>query len=126
VDTAAFTDQEIRKLAVLINCFTAIGGELLDRRTGALQQAYTNLQKFKRENKELLEKAHSQALNCNAVSALRLSEDLERLRPSVSDLMQLVQRCLSASTFLSHCIAATGKPKPSAVMEQAAEQQRLH
>jgi hypothetical protein len=124
VGTEGFTEQEVRKLAVLINCFTAIGSELLGR-TNALKQGYTNLQKFRNENKGLLEDIHSHALSCNAVSPLRLAEDLERAGPDVLQLLSLVQRCLLASIFLSHCIATSGK-QPFPVTQQVAEQRRLH
>jgi hypothetical protein len=125
VDIERLTDQEIRKLAVLINCFTAIGSELLGR-TNALKQGHANLQKFRNENKELLEDIHSHALKGDAVSPLRLAEDLERAGPDVLQLLNLVQRCLLASIFLSHCIATTGKQEAFPVTEQPAEQRRLH
>jgi hypothetical protein len=87
VNTGEFTAPEIQKLSVLINCLTVIGSELLAQRAGTLKQGYANLHKFRKENKEFLEEIHSLALKANAVSALRLSEDLER---PATDVFQLL------------------------------------
>ena len=126
METTEFTAQGIQKLAVLINCFTAIGSALLSQRTGNLKQGFSNLQKFKNENKILLEEVHSLALRCNAVSALRLSEDLERPGADAFQLLDLVHRCLAASVFLSHCIATSEKQKSFTVSEQPTEPRHLH
>jgi hypothetical protein len=125
VDTPVFTAPQIRKLAILINCFTVIGAEMLAQRAGTLQQAYANLQKFKRENKELLEEVHSLALKVEAVSALRLSEDLEQKTGDAIHILEIVRRCCLASVFLSHCIVGSSRSIPLEVREQPSER-RLH
>jgi hypothetical protein len=56
--TGEFTACGIQKLAILINCLSLIGGELLAQRTGMLKTGYANLAKFKNENKALLEEVH--------------------------------------------------------------------
>jgi hypothetical protein len=124
MDTGEFTAPAIQKLAVLINCLTVIGSELLARR-GKMQQGYANLRKFRKENKELLDEVHSLSLKYNATSALRVSEDLEQPPMDASKILGLVQQCLTASVFISHCIATSGKGVSLAPSEQAAER-RLH
>jgi len=126
VSTATFTASAIRKLAVLINCLSVIGSQLVAQREGTLNQGRANLLKFRNENAELLQEVHGLALKDNAESALRLIEDLER--PAVADagyLLGLVKRCLLASVFLSHCIATSGGEMSLAPSENASEQ-RLH
>lgn len=125
MDTVEFTAQGIRKLAVLINCFSVIGSELLNRQTGTLKQGFANLKKFKAENKDFLEEVHGLALRHHAVSPLRLSEDLEETGKDAFQLLGVVHRCMSASVFLSHCIASSGK-KTLAIAEQPTEQRHLH
>lgn len=109
MDTAEFTVAGMRKLAVLINCLSVIGGELLAQRSGTLKAGYANLAKFKNENKDLLEEVHALALKHNAISALRLSEDLERGAKDAIEILNLARGCLLASVFLSHCIVIWGK-----------------
>jgi hypothetical protein len=127
VDTPAFTAPQIRKLAILINCFTVIGAEIVAQRSGTLQQAYANLRKFKHENKELLEEMHSLALKAEAVSALRLSEDLEQKagRADALQILEIVRRCCLASVFLSHCIVASSKSISFEARDQPSER-HLH
>jgi hypothetical protein len=120
-----FTAPAIRKLAILINCFTVIGAELLAQRTGTRQQGYANLQKFKDENRELLEEVHSLALKAEAVSALRLSEDLAQRTGDAFQILELVRRCCLASVFLSHCIVTSSKSVSLDAPEQPSEH-RLH
>jgi hypothetical protein len=124
--TGDFTADEIRRLATLINCLSLIGGELLAQRTGLLKTGYANLAKFKNENKGLLEEVHSLALKHNAVSALRLSEDLAQGATDAIQILDLARRCLLASVFLSHCIATSGKEPSFAVAEDVAAERSLH
>jgi hypothetical protein len=126
MDTATFTAPAIRKLAVLINCFSVIGSQLVAQREGTLNQGHANLLKFKNENAGLLQEVHTLALKGNAESALRLIEDLER--PASADvgyLLGLTKRCLLASVFLSHCIARSGD-EMSLTPSETASEQRLH
>ena len=109
MDQTHFTASEIEKLAVLINCFNAIGANMLVQNGETYKQAYGNLQKFKQKNKDFLEHIHAIALKSGTVSALRLSEDLERAPADAIQMIGLVHRCLLASVFLSHCIAASEK-----------------
>jgi hypothetical protein len=125
VDTPVFTAPAMRKLAILINCFTVIGAELLAQRSGTREQGYANLRKFKRENKELLEEMHSLALKAGAVSALRLSEDLEQSAADAVQILDLARRCCLASVFLSHCIVASSKSVSLDAPEQPTDH-RLH
>jgi hypothetical protein len=126
VDTEEFTAAGIRKLAILINCLSVIGGELLAQRSGTLKTGYANLAKFKNENKHLLEEIHALALKHNAVSALRLSEDLERGAKDAVEILSLARECLLASVFLSHCIATSGKGVSLAASGAATAEQSFH
>jgi len=126
VDTGEFTIAGIRKLAMLINCLSVIGGELLAQRSGILKAGYANLAKFKNENKDLLEEVHVLALKHNAVSALRLSEDLEHGAKDAVEILTLARGCLLASVFLSHCIVTSGKDISFAASEEAIAERSLH
>ena len=126
MDQTHFTASELRKLAVLINCFTAIGGQMLVKNGETYRQAFSNLQKFRRNNKEFLERVHSAALEHGAVSALRLSEDLERQPTDTIKIIGMVHRCLEASTFLSHCIAASEQKIAFQAAGEHRMERRLH
>jgi hypothetical protein len=106
-----FTTTEIAKLARLINSFGIIGGQLIHRhKPDQCQHAHINLTHLKRDNKELLERIHSLARKSNDESALRLTEDLERVPPDAAHALALARRCLFASGFLGHLIAASQQP----------------
>jgi hypothetical protein len=112
-----FTAAEIGKLARLVNSFGIIGAQLIVRhRPDYYQRAHINLQNFRRDNKELLERIHSLARESGDESALRLAEDLEKMPPDAMQVLALARRCLLASAFLGHCIAASDQPhiQPSA------------
>jgi hypothetical protein len=126
MDQAHFTASEIEKLAVLINCFTVMGSQMLVQKGEAHKQARSNLQNIKRENKDFLERIHFLALKSGAVSALRLSEDLERSATDTIQIIGLVHRCLLASVFLSHCIAASEKKVAFQTASEHPIERRLH
>jgi len=111
-----FTATQIERLAVIIKCFSVIGSQLLFQKSQLYQIACANLPKFRSNDKELLETAHSLALKNGAISPLRLSEDLERSPTDTVQAIVLAQRCLLATAFLSHCIAMSGKQVSSPEM----------
>jgi hypothetical protein len=126
MDEAHFTAPEIQKLAALINCFAAIGSEMLAHKGGAYARAYSNLENIVRDDKELLERIHTLALKNKAVSALRLSEDLKQLTPNAGHIMGLVNQCLMAAVFLSHCISSSEKALAFQATNEQPATQRLH
>jgi hypothetical protein len=106
-----FSATELGKLARLVNALAIIGAQLIGRHPpDHYQRAHINLRNFRRNNKELLEKIHSMAGESRDESALRLAEDLERMPPDVIQALALARRCLLASAFLGHCIAASDQP----------------
>jgi len=105
-----FTLSEIGELARLVNSLGIIGAQLIARnRPEHYQRAHANLQNFRRTNKELLERIDGMARNTGDESALRLAEDLEKLPADVAQALQLARRCLLASAYLGHCIAAVDR-----------------
>jgi hypothetical protein len=113
------TPSEIGELARLVNSFGIIGGQLIAKsRPEHYQRAHANLQNFRRSNKELLERIDGMARQTGDESALRLSEDLEKVPTDVAQALQLARRCLLASAYLGHCIAAVDRaadPQPVTV-----------
>jgi hypothetical protein len=59
MDEAHFTAPEIQKLAALINCFAAIGSEMLAYKGGAHATAYGNSENVMRHDKEFVEHVHA-------------------------------------------------------------------
>jgi hypothetical protein len=115
---------DVERLAILINCVSAIGSQLLAKRPDLRQTAYDNLQKFKRTDKDLLENVHSMALKAGSVSVLRLSEDLERPPTDAMQAIGLAHNCLLATVFLSFCIAS--QKSASLPASDVANERRLH
>jgi hypothetical protein len=112
-----FTIAQIERLATLILCLSAIGSQLLFQRSKLYGKACADLTMFRSSDKELLETVHALALKNGAMSALRLSEDLERC--PTGDTVQaiiLAHRCMLATGFLAHCIAMSGKQASSPAM----------
>jgi hypothetical protein len=106
-----FAATDIGQLARLINSFGIIGAQLMIRhRPDHYQRAQTNLQNFRRKNRELLDRVHALALKSGDESALRLAEDLERVPADAMQALVLARRCLLASAFLGHCIAHAEQP----------------
>jgi hypothetical protein len=126
MNEAHFTPPEIQKLAALINCFAAIGSEMLAHKGGEYARAYNNLENFAKDDKEFLERVHALSLKSKAISALRLSEDLKQLTPNAAHIMGLVNQCLMVTVFLSHCISSSEKALAFQAANEQPAAQRLH
>jgi hypothetical protein len=122
-----FTHPEMEKLARLVNNFGILGSQLICRSSQLMcrilgsqlichsqpdlgQLAHANLQNLKISDEQLLRRVNQLARKSGDEGALRLIEDLERL-PSADPMqsLSLARRCLLASAFLGHCIAAASR-----------------
>jgi hypothetical protein len=105
-----FTHPEIEKLARLVNNFGILGSQLICRSRPDLgQHAQANLQNLKNSDQQLLKRVNQLACKSGDEGALRLIEDLERQPDDPMQSLSLARRCLLASAFLGHCIAAANR-----------------
>jgi hypothetical protein len=105
-----FTHPEMEKLARLVNNFGILGSQLIClSRPDLGQNAQANLQNLKNSDQQLLKRVNQLARKSGDEGALRLIEDLERQPDDPMQSLSLARRCLLASAFLGHCIAAASR-----------------
>jgi len=105
-----FTSTELEKLGRLVNNLGILGSQLICRNpSGIGHLAHTNLQNIKKSDEPFLKRLSQLARTSGDESTLRLIEDLERVPDDPIQSLYLARRCLFASAFLGHCIAAATK-----------------
>ena len=105
-----FTNLEMEKLARLVNYFGILGSQLICCSLPDLGQlAQANLQNLKNSDEQLLKRVTQLARKSADEGVLRLIEDLERQPNDLMQNLSLARRCLLASAFLGHCIAAASR-----------------
>ena len=112
-----FTAGEIEILGKVVNSLGIMGSQILLRHRPELYlQAHANLRKCRNDSEELLKRLDHMARQSKDESALRIIEDLDVMPEDATQSLHIARRCLLASAFLGHCIAAYSHPRSETVV----------